>query len=153
METGELIWDEAKRLLGRQEGNLDGLRVRALGVLSAAGIVGAVFAAPGAANGSSPTWHRYLVLAAAGAFVLLAACSIYIQWPRKFDFSNSIDRWLEDLRTDGTLTPTDWYYNKSRDLNNFRAQNRTSIDRLATVLQVMCLLLAVQVAALVLAAV
>lgn len=151
MDTGELIWEEAKRLLARQEASLDALHTKALGLLSVSGIVAGLFAGQvlsgsvGAAGGAA-------VAVAISAFVVGAAGVLFIQWPRDFEFSHDLDQWVKELETGDPAPLIEATYNLSRDLNDYRKRNQNKITKLYSVLTWSVAALAVQVGAWALAA-
>lgn len=146
MDTGELIWEEAKRLLARQEASLDALHTKAFGLLSVSGIVAGLFAGQ-VLTGSMSTGRTIATGFALLAFAVGAGFVLYIQWPRKFDFSHDLDQWVKELETGSPAPSSEATYNLSRDLNDYRKKNQPKITELFDVLSWTCIALAVQVLA------
>ncbi len=141
-EPYELVWAESARLLARQEASLDTLRVRALGVLSAGGIITGIF---GAREEAAP-WAVWVALA---SLALSAMLTVWICWPRSFDFAHEIDPMLERVRHQDVeeVSALDVAYNWARDLNDSHKDNEPKLARLVNAYTAMCFLLAVEVVA------
>ncbi len=146
METGELIWEEAKRLLARQEASLDALHTKAFGLLSVSGIIAGLFAGQ-VLTGPMGLGRAIAVGTALVSFAAGAALVLYIQWPRKFDFSHDLDDWIKELEAGQPAPLNEATYNLSRDLNSFRKKNQGKITDLYGWLSWTCVALAVQILA------
>ncbi len=146
MDTGQLIWDEARRLLARQEADLDTTRTRALSLLSAGGLIGGLFGAR-LSMGQLSSWSTGWVVIALILFSLSAVITVCIQWPRKWAFSHDLDPWIDDLRQGKAVPLRDATYNLSRDLNQYRKDNRSKLRPLSYGLAALTALLALQVIA------
>lgn len=146
METGELIWEEAKRLLARQEAALDALHTKAFALLSVSGIVAGLFAGQ-VLTGPMGTGRAVAVGVALTAFVISAALVLYIQWPRRFDFSHDLDDWIKELEAGQPAPMEEATYNLSRDLNRYRKTNQVKIDGLHAWFSWTSVALAVQILA------
>ncbi len=143
METGELIWEEAKRLLARQEAGLDALHTKAFGLLSVSGIIAGLFAGQ-VLTGPMGTGRTVAVGVALVSFAISAALVLYIQWPRKFDFSHDLDDWIKELEAGQPASMEEATYNLSRDLNSYRKRNQAKINDLYAWFSWTCVALAVQ---------
>ncbi len=146
MDTGELIWEEAKRLLARQEASLDALHTKAFGLLSVSGIVAGLFAGQvlaGPMSGGRLVATGFALV----AFAIGAGLVLYIQWPRTFDFSHDLDQWIKELETGQPAPTIEATSNLSRDLNKYRKNNQPQITKLFDMLSWTCVALAVQVLA------
>ncbi len=144
METGELIWEEAKRLLARQEASLDALHTKAFGLLSVSGIIAGLFAGQ-VLTGPVGLWRALAVGVALVAFAAGGAFVLYIQWPRQFDFSHDLDVWIKQLEAGQPASLDEATSNLSRDLNSFRKKNRDKITDLYGWLSWTCVAFAVQI--------
>lgn len=89
----DLVAEEVKRAIGRQEANLDGLRTRSLGLLSTSGIIAALFS-PRTLNHSLNIWQTAALVVALLAFSGGVFTSIMIQKPADFKFSLDLDAWF-----------------------------------------------------------
>ncbi|MDP9397532.1 MAG: hypothetical protein M3P96_06765 [Actinomycetota bacterium] len=141
----ELVLEEARRLLARQEANLDGLRTRAAAMLSVAALAGGLFG--GRSTGDRSALATGGVVVALVLFVVTAALLLWVQRPREFTFSHDLSDWINDLREGRPVDATEFAYNISRDLNDYRQQNKTKIDHLACCYLWICGLVALQVVA------
>lgn len=139
------VWEESRRLLIRQEADLDTLRTRAVTVLSVAAAVAALFL-PRLADHRS-AYANLALGCAALVFAVLAALIIRgLLHPEGFTFSNDLDRWVGFMREDdpqGSLV--NWTYNKTRDFNNQRKANQRKIDRMYGLFRFVCWLLLAEV--------
>jgi hypothetical protein len=101
--AAKLVFEEARRLLVRQEADLDSFRVRSLGVLSAAGLISGLFAQrvfTGHVHGT----RLGFAVAALVSFAVLAACVVRIQVLKKWDFSYKVEDIIKPAREGSTAT-------------------------------------------------
>lgn len=150
METQAIIWDEAKRLLVRQEANLDGLRTRALALLSAGGLIAGLFAAASAGH-KIVCWHAGFRVAAVALFGVSTVLALWIQWPRSWGFSRSLKDDLTAIAAGKPADTDEVYFNFAQDADDARACNEAKIKWLTRALTGICLTLGLQVVCWVLA--
>ncbi len=141
---GVIVWDEAKRLIARQEASLDTLRTRSLGVLTAGGVVAAVFVALNGRVTHHPLFRLTLSVAAACALLCCAAFYAWIQRPVKFDFAHDLTMWIEAVR-ERKITDEELTYNLSNHMEGRRQDNSPKIERLHEAFAWMCGAFAVEV--------
>ena len=139
------IFDEARRLLVRQEADLESLRGRAITLVSTAAVAAALF-------GDQLPPERSTVADVALAVTLIAftvtvGLATVIVWPTEWGFSHDPATWIDDLGEGRKVTLVEWTANLSRDFESSRAANQTKIRRRYEWLAVVCVLLAVQVGA------
>jgi hypothetical protein len=141
-EPYEIVWSEATRLLARQEASLDTLRVRALGVLSAGGLITGIL---GAQKGSA-TWATLVALT---CLALSAGLTVWIQWPSRFDFSHDLAPMIQRIEVSGQepLSSLDVTYNWARDLDENRKVNARKLRVLVNVYTCMCAFLGMEIVA------
>jgi hypothetical protein len=139
-----LIMDEARRLLDRQEADLDTLRSRVATLLTGSSIVAAVFGATlsDTADVDCPRTVAFVL------FGLTVAMALWIMLPRKWAFSHELTAWLERVRdNDEPRTEFDIAYNLARSFDDYRKENAPKLRRLQWCFAVACLLLGGQVVA------
>lgn len=141
-EPYEIVWAEATRLLARQEANLDTTRVRALGVLTAGGLVTGVLGA----QQDSALWAKLLALA---CLALSAALAVWIHRPIEVTFSHDLAPMLARVELSGEIPLSSLVvtYNWAHDLDQYRKDNAPRIKRLVTVYSYMCVLLGLEILA------
>ena len=132
-EVHGFVWDEAKRLLARQEANVDGLRIRALGLLTAGGVIAALFAGHAKYHG----WQDWPIGVAVAAFCVMAGLALWVQLPQKFTFSHDLESWVGNMRRGEVVPISEAASNLSRDLNDYRKANRPKVQRIATAVTLM----------------
>ena len=150
MSAPDVLLDQARSQLGRQEAALDTLRTQATAVFSASMVVAALFGPKVLAAAHRSTWgYAAVVLVALGA-----AATVFVLAPRNMVFTELLDNWWpwleeneEAIDRDEALT-----VGLAKNLNQHWTKNRDCIDGLATGYSVSCALLALQVVAWVLAA-
>ncbi len=141
---GVIIWDEAKRLIARQETSLDTLRTRSLGVLTAGGVVAAVFVALNGRVTHHPLLRLTLSVSAACALLGCAALYAWIQRPVKVEFAHDLSGWIEAVR-ERKITDEELTYNLSNHMEERRRSNSLKIERLHETFGWMCGAFAVEV--------
>src|SRR4051794_34685789 len=111
-EHYEIIFGEATRLMARQEANLDHLRVRSLGVLSAGGLIAGL----AGASGGQQVRPAGASIVALIALTFMAVTALWIQWPGEWDFSLDIKPMIERVRVEDKvpLEARDVAYNWAR---------------------------------------
>ena len=146
--TANLIYEEARRQIVRQEANLDGMRARATTLLSASGLVNSLFGVHVDLS-KAPDWRLALYAFALFAFALMTATTIWIVWPRTWRFREDAEDWLADLKAGKThgMRPFDYYSNLAHAFDSALGQNKTKIDGLTKGYAACCLLLGLDVVA------
>lgn len=124
-EPHEIVFEEATRLLARQEANLDALRVRSLGVLTAAGVIAGL--AGVTSQTTVPT--SGLVIFALIVLAFMTALTVWIQWPADFDFSHDIGPMIDRVEKDRELRSLDVAHHWAKTLDENRKMNKAKIDK------------------------
>lgn len=145
------VFEEARRLLVRQEQDLDTLRARAITLLSASAVVAGLVI--NRLHEHRSGFATAMLIVGFTLFAITIAAVIFIVWPRTLVFSHGLDDWVDDLRHDRHPTVNEWAFNLSRDFETFRHDNQRSIRKLYDALAAVCVLLGVQVLAWLLAVV
>lgn len=145
MDRAEIIWAEGKRSIERQEASLDNIRTRSLALLSASGVIAALFA--------PRTFGRELgalqvggLIAAFGAFAVTVGLGVLIQWPRKMAFALNLAWWFESKAPRTTVDADILLFRLSSKLWEAHEKNKTQVTRATTWLIGLCLTLPVQIA-------
>lgn len=140
-----IVWDEAKRLLVRQEAMLDTLRTQAVAVLSAASIVAGLFGShipAGSFNSVTAT-----VVIALCLFAGTAAVSLAILWPRAWTFSQELSERVGDLQGGRSIHAIDLATTWAAAAEKWRGENQQVINRLVCKFTWACALTGLQVIA------
>jgi hypothetical protein len=139
----EVLLDEARRSLGRQENTLDVLRSRSVAVLATGGVV-AGLAAPKVVGHSASAVPAYLAL---GAFVLGALVALYVLMPHDFAFSENLTSYATWIGEHGDEQGADRSFALAlaKNLEANRGDNRKTLGCLTRLFTWQCGLLAVQV--------
>jgi hypothetical protein len=87
----ELMLDEARRNLTRQEATLDGLRVRSTAVLSISAVIFAILGERQV--GELDAWAILALI----SFVLSAGLAVFILYPREFEFGIKVQQWMGQI--------------------------------------------------------
>jgi hypothetical protein len=143
-----VIMEEARRLLVRQEADLDTLRGRVATILTGSSIVAAVFGA-GISKGSLSTLRSDARITAFVLFGLTMLACLWILKPRtRWRFSYSTAPWLDRIKNnDEPLSEGDVLYNVARKLEDSRGTNAPRLECLQRWFVLACALLALQVIA------
>lgn len=146
MDTLDVILDEARRLLVRQETDLDTLRTRATAMLGTSGIIAGLFASR--LIGDHPSGGRTgLTVAALVLFAVSSLLSLDVQRPRSWTFSYDLSPRIDELKGGLIASHIDIAYNTARALNDYRKKNGPQLEDLhdrfrwcavAVALQVLC---------------
>jgi hypothetical protein len=146
-ERHEIVFGEATRLLARQEANLDTLRVRSLGVLTAGGVIAGL---AGVSSGQRVTPPSGLVFFALIVLAFMAALAVWIQWPADFDFSHDIRPMITRVHDEpNSLRSLDVAHHWAQTLDDNRKGNKDKIDRRMRAFTYMCVGLGLEVLAVV----
>ena len=144
-KTAEIVFDESRRLLERQESELDGLRSRATTLLGAAGLINGLFGVQSVRGQHYTDPRLVLLVAALSAFGAMTVCVIWIQWPTKFTFQEDVNQWLDQLEAGTSPRPFDFNYHFARQFTDFRATNELKMVWRYRGFTVACALLGVEV--------
>lgn len=144
MEAGEMIWDEVKRSISRQESNLDSLRTRGLTLLSASGVIAALFS-PRTLDRRIDALSMAGLVLALGAFAVSVLLTVIVQWPRRYDFAFKLDAWFEGQEHRTDITADQLSYRLSKQLWQAHQSNKANIEQTTNVLIGLCAMLALEV--------
>lgn len=137
-----VAYGEAVRALSEQQGVIDSFRTRAGLVLSAAAITTSFLGAQ-ALEGGHSHWSAWLALA---AFVGVAAISLSILWPRRWEFTaNPRDVIQTYIESEEPAPIDELHRDLSLHMHNSYSENRKGLEQLALFFQVACGLLAIEV--------
>jgi len=90
-----MLWDEARRLLVRQEATLDTLRGQAVAILSVASIVAGLFGSRLLPTGQLSAFSVVMIGIALAAFGATAVLALKILRPRKWRFEHGLTLYTE----------------------------------------------------------
>lgn len=144
-DASVMVWEESRRLLVRQESEVDLLRSRSVGLFAAASIVAGLFASrlPKELN----DFQAAAVTGALVGFVLMGGLVLAIQVPRDFGFSRNLDDYVAEMGMGTPASVRDFSYNSSKDANGSRSRSKPTIKLLYRYLAGAVGLLGVQVVA------
>ena len=131
MGSYNVVLEESRRLLNRQEANLDGLRTKAATSLSAAAVVAALF-------GTDLLKHHHLNVLEATALALFAVgsvLSIVVLQPSGFVFGRtSLDDFISDIDSaeDKSSAIDDVERDLALMLDGYRQDNKRTVGLLTT---------------------
>lgn len=140
-----IVMEESRRLLERQEADLDTLRGRVGVILTGSSIVAAVFGA-----GIPDQIPRFAFATRCGAFALFAftaAVCVWILLPRDWDFSTDIGEWITDIQAEGKPPTHEVVRAFARYYQEMRNKNSPQLLQLQGFFTGACILLAMQVVA------
>lgn len=139
-----MVCEEARRLLVRQEANLDTLRARAVAILSVGSLAAGLFGSRvNTAHASAASTS--LIVAALASFGFAALLVVIVLWPRDWKFEHGLSDPLERLRS-GVRVPvldvgTSWATGYESD----REANRNQLESLMCVFLWACTFTALSV--------
>jgi hypothetical protein len=139
-----MVWEEARRLIVRQEAVLDTLRTQAVAILSVASLVAGLFGSrllPAHPSGLKLT----AILVALALFGATALKVIVILTPRDWTFEHGLAGKLEMLKDGCLLEAGGLGYTWAKEAEKARGENRVHLDRLMRYFRWACLLTAAQV--------
>jgi hypothetical protein len=136
------LLDEARRLLIRQEADLDTLRVRAVTMLTVAAVLAGLFAPR---ISTHDHWRAALVALSLVMFAATAGLVVFIQWPRAMYFHHDLTSWIEEWAAGTEPVHSELAYNWSRDFIKSRKDNAEIINRLQWCFTLACALVGMQV--------
>jgi hypothetical protein len=151
-DSAALLWTESQRQITRQEADLDGLRNRAVAMLSVASIVAALFGTRIATESHSAraTIASVLALVFFGIGVML---SLVILAPKKsWAFTENLQKYF-DLFKAGTLNPASVSSSLAENFEASRKENKVRIEDLYCKFLWVCVLVGLQVVAWAIAAI
>jgi hypothetical protein len=142
----ELLWDEARRQLVRQEAALDTLRTQAVAVLSVASIVAGLFGSHVPTSNLAPN-RAAEVVASFAFFGVTEILAIIVLWPRTWNFAHGIAGPLGDVENGTSVNSDDVLYTWTKHFEAWRATNQRKLDCLMTCFAWACALAGLQVIA------
>lgn len=136
----EMLLDQARSQLERQETKLDAMRTVAGTVLSAAGVIVA-FVAPDVTKS-----HPWFALPALVAFAICVILGCYVLMPQPLSFNEFLDTYAEWVETEGDHEEADVSFALSlaKSLEASRMKNRGRVDLLARVVAAQVIALGVE---------
>jgi len=134
----QLMLEEARRNLGRQEGNLESLRTRATAVLSISAVIFAILGERQV--GELGAW----AILALASFVLSAGLAVYILYPRPFDFGVKVQSWMGELDR-RTADPDVAAWDTAASLAGMQVANKNTLWILTQFYAASCAFLVAQV--------
>ncbi|MGZ4735917.1 MAG: hypothetical protein ACXVKA_02300 [Acidimicrobiia bacterium] len=137
--------EEARRLLERQEADLDTLRSRVATILTGSSIVAAVFGA--AVPDSLSRFAFGMRISAFTLFGCTAFACIQILWPRQWRFTVKLATWVVDIKADEAPSGEEVAYNLAKKYEEMRYQNAPKMLDLQQWFTAACCLLGLQVVA------
>ena len=139
-----MVWDEARRLLVRQEAVLDTLRTQAVAILSVGAIVAGLFGSRLLPVHLAPLRLGAIVLALV-LFGITTLKVVAILLPRDWTFEHHLAEKLAKLEGDRLLSPGSLALTWASDAEAARVINQVQLDRLMKSFRWACLLTAAQV--------
>jgi hypothetical protein len=138
----KVAYDEAVRALSEQQGIIESFRTRA-GVLFSAAAITASFLGASALRGGNASLASWLALF---CFVAVAATSLAILWPRKWERAASPRDVIETyIESEKPAQIENLYRDLSLHMHNSYMENKKDIEQFAVLLQVASGLLTLEV--------
>lgn len=138
MSLEEVMLDEARRGLSRQEASLDGLRTRTTAVLSVSAIVFSLLGETRATRLDSWGWL------ALTSFLVSTGLAVYVLLPRPMVFGLKVAQWMAAIDRD-KANPEAATWKVAKELGTMRVSNEAQIRRWVFTYTGTCGLLAAQV--------
>ena len=128
----KVAYDEAVRALSEQQAAIESVRARA-GLLLSAAAVTTSFLGAQALRGGGAGFCSWLALL---SFVVVAAVSLAILWPRVWELTaNPRDVVESCIESEGAIRIEDLYRDLSLYMHGSFAENHRGLERLATLFQ------------------
>jgi MFS family permease len=144
MTAEEAALAEARRKYDLQVGRLSGFRSGSATLLAAAGIVSGLFGMQLTDSGIG-VWRTVFLVAALVAFVgLVVVVTVGIQWPRRYDEGEELDRWLGFIKNRDPQADA-FTYNMAKALNESYKNNAQTVKEAANWFRWACVLIGVEV--------
>jgi hypothetical protein len=142
--AGDVLLEQARSQLARQEAAVDTVRTRATAVFSASGVVAALFATR-VLNVAHPSNWAYVAVA---LLVCGAIATGYVLAPRNMAYTEKLDDWFSWLEESRNASDRDdaLAIGLANNLAYLWNQNRDTIEWLAWGYLSLCVLFALQVA-------
>jgi hypothetical protein len=140
-----LVMEESRRLLVRQEADLDTLRTRTGGLLAASSVVTGLLV--GLTDRRLDCFERAMFVVAVVAYVATAVLALVVLVPRSWFLSHDMSDWLGQARTGHYPKPMTVVFHLADDFDRYRGKNSKKLTRLQTCYFSGCILLGVQVIA------
>lgn len=132
-EAAAMLWDEARRLLVRQEATLDTLRGQAVAILSVASIVAGLFGSRLLPTQQLSHFSVAMLVLALAAFAATAVLALVILRPQVWHFEHGLASNLGTLGRGGdVLAAAGLAYTWAKGVEGQRAANKRRLDRLMT---------------------
>jgi hypothetical protein len=139
-DAAAIIWDHAKAQIAKQSADLSSLRTRALGMLSVASVVAALFA--GRLPKGAPHWAVIVALVLFGLSVPLA---ITVAAPkRNWQFTEHLNELIKHV-DEGIATPVQVTRNLASWSEESRRHNDDKMRPMFSMFRIVCFLTAGQV--------
>jgi hypothetical protein len=125
-EAAALVWEESRRQIVRQEADVDGLRTRAVALLSVSSLVAGLFGGHVLSHGAG----RPAVIAALASFAGSVVAVLVVLAPRwHWEFEQILEEYIERLTTK-TLSPLEASLGLARTVELSRTRNKKQIGTL-----------------------
>ena len=134
-----MVWDEARRLLVRQEASLDTLRSQAVAILSVASIVAGLFGSK-LVSTSLSRFSLSMIAVALLLFAVTVWLVLTILTPRPWAFEHVLGGELDRLERGKDLLAGELAYGWARGVERQRAENQPALDRLMSKFKIACAL-------------
>lgn len=129
----KVAYDEAVRTLSEQQGIIESFRTRA-GVLFSAAAITASFLGATALRDGNTSFASWLALL---CFVAVAAASLAILWPRKWESAANPREVIESyIEAEAPARIENLHRDLSLHMHNSFLENQAGIERFATLLQI-----------------
>ncbi len=141
-----MLWEEARRLLVRQEAALDTLRTQAVAILSVGALIAGLFGAHVVPGGHSLGTE----LAIGAALILFAASTVLIVIvlaPHEWTFAHGLTDALNEIEKQEVVDAQDLSFSWAIDFECWRTTNQAKLDCLFTYFLLACVLTGAQVIA------
>ncbi|HEX5592566.1 MAG TPA: hypothetical protein VFX35_04375 [Solirubrobacterales bacterium] len=138
----KVAYDEAVRALSEQQAVIESFRTRA-GLLFSSAAIAASFLGSQALRGSNPNLASWLALL---CFVAVAAASLAVLWPRKWEGTANPRDLIETYIESSQPAPIEHLHRDlSLHMHDSYLENREGLDQFATLLQAASGLLTLEV--------
>ena len=143
--VANLLLDEARRQVVRQNGDLDTLRSKVATILAGSSIAAAVFGA--ALRKHPPTSATVVYVLALVVFAITVTLCIIVMLPRKWEGEHSsVADWIEEWSQGDTPDPARIALSFADGFEKWRAANHDTLAEMQTLFAWTCGLLGLQVA-------
>jgi len=141
-----MLWEEARRLLVRQEAALDTLRTQAVAALSVGALVAGLFGSHlvSAHVSAEAAWATGAALV---LFALSAVLAVYVLAPHDWTFAHGLGAQLRRVDDQEMIEAEDLAFGWAKEFEKWRTDNQRQLDRLMCCFLWACALTGAQVVA------